>query len=262
MRPDRYIKLILTVILLSIFPTLQAQDDDIIPVDTAPKVRLGFHGHNNSYRQILIGFHDGECTDAIDPGYDAINTFNLANDMYFWCSNTELFIQGVGGFNCQNNYPLGVKSDAAGTIIIQLEGMENFNATQQVYIYDAVDGTYNSLKAGQFTANVAAGTSNQRFSLRFSTEATLGVNPVSLNQNIAVAYYSASKSVSVRNTSNSLSINSIAIYNLSGQKIQSTDVAAFDQHDMVLPLNGMATGTYIVNIQTTRGTVSKKILVQ
>lgn len=238
-----------------------AQDDNEDPVfepDPAPKVRLAFTGHNNAYRQVLLGFQGNVCTDGIDPGYDAINVFDLPNDMYFWVASTELFIQGVAEFGTDNVYPLGVKSSTASDIHIALVNTENFDASQPIYIYDNVTHQYHDLKSGSMTASVQAGTFNDRFSLRFSQTA-LGIGTV-ISEDVEISYYSNDKMLSIATGNTGTALSGVQLTSMTGQQAGAWTCGNTAQAS--ISLQGMAAGIYIATVTTSKGTVSKKLAIR
>lgn len=236
-----------------------SQDDDFTE-ETFTKLRLGFHSHNNFYRQILLGFQNDNATEGIDPGFDAVNVFNLPNDFYFLCGTTELFIQGVGYYNTDNIYPLGVRSNSVGTISINIDEAEYWDPTQEVFIYDNVTDTFFNIKNGTFTANVGVGTFNDRFSLRFSTQSTLGTGTIG-NDKIAVDYIASEKALSLVNTTSNTA-TTVNVYSITGQNAAKWDVSKMNQTNLSLPLSNLSAGIYIVNVDTPNGPITKKILLK
>lgn len=235
-----------------------SQDDDF-EVETYSKVRLGFYSHSGFYRQILLGFQNENATEGIDPGYDAVNTFNLPNDMYFYCNNAQLFIQGVGFFNDQNSYALGIKSSSEGTITIKLESTEYFSASQTFYIYDNQTQTYHNLKSGNFTTILGPGIFNERFSLRFLDQSVLGIDNQNLNTGVKVSYFSRSNELNIQNNLTGVVASEVTLFNINGQMLTKLNVENNDQKEMTLPLNHYNSGIYIVNVKTSLGTITKKI---
>ncbi|AWA31313.1 hypothetical protein HYN48_15105 [Flavobacterium magnum] len=245
--------------MLFVAPKSFGQDDDFTE-ETFTKLRLGFHSHNNFYRQILIGFENDNATEGIDPGFDAINVFNLPNDFYFLCGTTELFIQGVGYYDTNAIYPLGVRSNSVGTISINIDAAEYWDPTQEVYIYDADNNSYFNIKNGPFTASVGIGTFNNRFSLRFSTQSTLGTGAVA-DAKISVNYIASDKVLALSNpTSNNAT--TVSLYNITGQKTVTWNISEMDQTNINLPVSGLSAGVYIVNVDTPNGRITKKILLK
>ncbi|MGK4567299.1 T9SS type A sorting domain-containing protein [Flavobacterium sp. 3HN19-14] len=240
-----------------------AQDDegdDETAVDTHAKIRLGFYSHANSYRQILLGFENENATEGIDYGYDAVNTLNLPNDMYFWTANTELFIQGVGYWSAEAIYPIGVRSNGTGSIIIKIDALENMNPSQPIYIYDAQNDSYFDLKNGNFTATVADGVFNDRFSLRFA-QTTLGVNNPSLNTGIKVAYTNGDSVLNIQNNLSGTTAKTVNLYSITGQQVGVWNIENQNQSAIAVPVTGFSKGVYIVNVNTTSGIITKKIII-
>ena len=233
-----------------------SQGDDETETPTFATVRLGLNTQSNFYRQILLGFMDANASDGVDPGYDAINVNNFANDMYFLCGTTPLFIQGVGYFNTDNSYAIGVTSTMDGVIKFNLEEITNLDTNQNVYIYDALTNTYNDLKEKTFEIFVEAGTVNDRFSLRFNNT-TLGT--ATLNQgNFSVAYSNNNSNLIINNPNN-LTVKNIAIYAISGQKVASEKVNANNTISVSLSNYNLSKGIYIVDVDSK---FRKKIVVE
>ena len=253
--------LLILVFLLCPFAAL-AQDDDIVPDEPYKKVRLHYTAYTNFQRQLLLGFQNANATEGIDPGYDAINFNNLPNDIYFLCNGNELFIQGVGYFNIAGSYGLGVKSDANAQIVISLLDTENFNADEPIYIYDNVSGVYFNLKTANFVATVNSGTTNDRFSLRFMDTNTLGTDKRISNKDIIIGYDHQQQIISVRNELPDVTATAVLLYNMLGQQVGSYNIATQDQHNISVPIDRPGSGTFIVNIVTNQGIISKKILLR
>ncbi|MDI1255029.1 MAG: T9SS type A sorting domain-containing protein [Flavobacterium sp.] len=242
-----------------------AQDDtgdDETVVETYSKIRLGFYSHTNSYRQILLGFEEENATEGIDYGYDAVNTFNLPNDMYFWTADTELFIQGVGYWSADAIYPIGVRSNGEGNIIIKLDATENMNPNQSIYIYDALNDTFFNIKDGDFVATVGIGTFNDRFSLRFVNQSTLGIDNPNLNTGIKVTYTNGDSMLNIQNNLSGTTAKSVSLYNMNGQEVGVWNIENQNQTAIAVPVNGFSKGIYIVNVNTTTGTITKKIIIR
>lgn len=254
--------LFLIVLLCNTFSYAQDDDNDndSTPVDTHSRIRLGFNTSNNFHRQILLGFQNENATEGIDPGYDAINIFNLPNDIYFWCANTELTIQGVGHFNISNSYAIGIRSEVSEPITISLETVENIDQNQNIYLYDNVTNTYTNLKTGSLTVTVGIGTFNNRFSLKFTSQTTLGTNNPELNNKLSVNYSNNESTLSITNTLNDTTASDVFLFSITGQKIASWNISKMDQTNLNIPISGISKGIYIVNVITDRGgIITKKI---
>jgi len=259
--PKTTVFLFLLVLLCNAFGFAQDDDNgnDSTPVDTHSRIRLGFNAHNNFHRQILLGFENESATEGIDPGYDAINIFNLPDDIYFWCANTELSIQAVGNFNISNSYAIGIRSEVNEPITISIETVENMASNQNIYLYDNVTRTYTNLRTASLTVTVGIGTFNDRFSLKFINQDTLGTNNPELNNQLSVNYINNENSLSITNTLNDTIASDIYLFNITGQKIASWNIAKMDQTNLNIPVSGLSKGVYIINVITDHGIITKKI---
>jgi hypothetical protein len=239
----------------------QNNNEDEVTANTYAKLRLGFNSSNNYHRQILIGFMDDKATAGVDPGYDAVHIDSQPNDMYFVNGSAKLNIQGDGYFNTANIYPLGVKVGAAGTVSFIIDAKENFSAGQTVYIYDNVTAQYHDITDQKFEIALPIGTIEDRFSLRF-TNGLLGVNHVNAANNIFVAYANTQSTLNIKNNLTDVSVETVALFNMLGQQVSVWNVENQDQHNVMIPVKNLATGTYIVKMKTTSGDISKKIIVK
>lgn len=229
-------------------------DEDTPPAATNPKVKLGFYSHTGFYRQILMGFNFANATDAIDPGYDAVNIFDVPNDMYFYTQNTELFIQGVGAFDPSKSYPVGIQVASEGTNIIKFEGVENFPATQNFFLYDAQTGIFHNLKAGNLLLTLEEGAHNDRFFLTFQTQNVLGINDINPLESSKLEFATAVSSLKVSITENFNT--TLQIFDSNGRLVQSKTVNNTDTID----LSQLNSGLYIATIGTANNRKSLKFV--
>jgi hypothetical protein len=238
--------------------TLPDNSEDEYQEDTYGKIRLGFNSANNYHRQLLLGFMDNKATSAIDKGYDALHLDSQPSDMYFLKGSTKLVIMGESYFNEMLIYPLGVKNNIDGNVSFTLDGLEHFDNDQPIYIYDNQTQQYHNIKNQAFQMSLPAGTYHDRFSLRFVGNA-LGVNEGSLQNGIAIAYGGENNEISIKNSTVEATVTSVSLYNMLGQAIQQWNVAEYNQSNILLPVSNLSSGTYIVSLTTTEGTLSKKI---
>jgi hypothetical protein len=192
--------------------------DDPITKDTYKRVRLGFNNYNEIFhRQVVVAFMDDKANSEINEGYDAENIDDVDNDMYLVNSDKELIIEGEGYFDENASYPIGVRSDSIGKISFVLDGLENFDENQKVFIYDKSDDTYHNINGNLYEVELPEGTIDNRFYLRF-TDKTLGTDTFNLSKSDEVIVV-VNQNVTVQ-SSNQL-IKNIAVYDLLGRKIDS-----------------------------------------
>jgi hypothetical protein len=235
--------------------------EDYYTEDTYMKFRIGFNSYNNFHRQLLIGFMEDLATEEVDPGYDAIHIDNQQNDMYFLHNQTKLTIQGASHFEPTKTYALGIKTFAAGDVQFTLDGTENVADTQAIYIHDNVTNMFHDIRQGHLTVNLPQGEINNRFTLTFQN-GTLSATEYELQNLIAITYTSSNNILTIRNTTQDNTVETVSLFTTLGQTLATWNVENQTQNNITLPISNVSTGTYIVRVQTTLGTISKKIIIK
>ena len=236
-------------------------EDEIVDNNSFSKIRLGFNSVNGYHRQILLGFMDNLATEGFDPGYDATQLDSQPNDLYFVNSGSNLVIQGVDAFNASKILPLSVKNATEGTVEFVLDATENFDENQNVYIHDNVTDEYHNIKNGNFQINLPIGTFDTRFSLRFNNPA-LGVNDFDLDKEVTVKFTNSNDTITINNGTLEATVQTVYLFNMLGQEIRSWDVKNPDQKKIKIPVTNVSTGTYIVKVHTTKGDLTRKIIIE
>ena len=229
------------------------------------KIRLGYNSADNYHRQILLGFMNDHATAGFDNGYDALSLETLTNDMYFINGTNKLNINGDGHFNVNNIYPLGVKNALAGNVTFVVDQKENFEDSQEIYIYDNVTSVYHSIKNQNFQIDLPAGTYDTRFSLRFTNGTTTALGTADnteVSSAISVIHSQANNMINIKNELQEVNVKSVSLYNLLGQEVIVWKIYNQNQADIQLRVTDVSTGTYIVKVITDGGTITKKIMVK
>ncbi|SEG36051.1 LamG-like jellyroll fold domain-containing protein [Flavobacterium urumqiense] len=224
------------------------------------KIRLGFNTANNYHRQLLIGFMDDLATDGLDRGYDGYQIDTQKNDLYFLIDDSEYTIQGVGSFDVNKSYPLGVKTDTLGNVQFVVDTAEFLSANQNIYIHDKETSIYYDITKKPANVNLSAGTYNTRFELTFQTDKALGIGENELPESIVIVYNNEIKKKLVISKNQSVDIKEVSIYNLVGQQL-STMKKVPNGNTIEIPFN-VQSGVYLIKISTDKGVVSKKIIKQ
>jgi trimeric autotransporter adhesin len=237
--------------------------EDVVPEDSFKKIRLGYQSADNFYKQALLGFMESNATDGLDYGYDAINIDSQVNDLYFQNSGVNLNIQGVGNFDVNAIFPIGIKNNVAGNVVFQLDDVENFDNSFEAFIHDNQTGIYHNVRNVPVTINLPSGTINNRFSLRFKNDsAALGNEDFNLSNGIQVAYANTTSILNIKNYVVDTTVESVALFNLLGQAVGTWDIENQNQQDIQLPITKLSTGTYIVKVKTDKGETSRKIIIK
>ena len=237
------------------------RNDTYTENNTFAKIRLGYVAAENYHRQLLLGFMDDLATDGFDVGYDAPQIDNQPSDAYFALQGYSLVIEGAGTFSADKIFPITVKIGTDGPIKFMIDSTENFDANQNIYIYDNVTNISHEIRNQPFEVNLPIGTLNDRFSLRF-TNSALGVTDFDLTKEVAVTYTNSDNTLNINNNLSDTTIKSVTLYTMLGQSIKSWDVKKDTQMKIQIPINNISTGTYIVKVHTSKGDVSKKIIIQ
>ncbi|WP_333878743.1 LamG-like jellyroll fold domain-containing protein [Flavobacterium sp.] len=226
------------------------------------KLYLGFDSADQIHRQILIGFMNEYATSGIDPGYDGLSIENLTNDYYFINGTVKLNIQGEGYFNVAAVYPLGVKNAVEGIVKFSIDEKENLDESQNVYIYDNLTNEYHDITTESWEISLPAGTFDNRFSLRFLNPDALGTVENNTLNGIMVTHSQADELLTIKNELQVATIDSVVLYNIMGQNVSQWKLDTNNQQIIQLSVENATTGTYIVKINTDKGSFSKKILIQ
>jgi len=183
----------------------------------------------------------------------------LPNDMHFINEGNKLVIAGESYFDQHASYPLRIKTNSEGPVSIVLDGTENFNADQPIYIYDALTAIYHDLRNDMVATTLPAGETNDRFFLKFNKGGALGVGDFTTNS-LQVAYAAANNSLIIHNSTASTQIEEVTLYSIIGQAVASWKVNS-NNSKIELSVPQLSAGTYIVRTKTSEGVSSKKILI-
>ncbi|NBL64460.1 T9SS type A sorting domain-containing protein [Flavobacterium sp. NST-5] len=234
------------------------QNDSVAEADEFKKIRLNYLA-NGAKRDILLGFMNENATENYDPGYDGIQWDTQNNDIFFPHEAGNLVIQGVGAFDIYKRFPITLKTSQAGEVKINLTESNNFNPSQEIYVYDAQTETFYDIRNEDFFITLNSGTHENRFSIRFTNEENLTTGFTNHN-NIRISYAYNTDVLHIKNLNQEAIIYSVTAFNILGQEIKSNDVRNENQAEITIPFNGYAAGTYIFKINTDIGDFSYKII--
>lgn len=234
--------------------------NDVVYNNYNTKIRLGFNTANNYHRQLLIGFMDDLATDGLDIGYDGYQIDTQKNDLYFLIDDSEYTIQGVGSFDVNKSYPLGVKTDTLGNVQFVVDTAEFLPINQKIYIHDKETAVYYDITQKAADITLPVGTYNTRFELTFQTDKALGIGENELPESMVIVYNNEIKKKLVISKNQSVDIKEVSIYNLVGQQL-STMKKVPNGNTVEIPFN-VQSGVYLIKISTDKGVVSKKIIKQ
>jgi len=192
-------------------------------------------------------------------GFDAPMADVSVEDMFWMVDGVKAAIQGVPNFNKDQELPLGLKIAKAGLVRIKIDALENIDNDVQMYIKDNFTGERHKINNQPFEFNLEPGVYLDRFSLVFSPDTTLGDEDEILNKGIQVFMKNSASEIHIRKTIEKEFLN-IQLYNILGQNMHTWD-KNINESTVILPVK-VATGVYMVTVNTSTGRMSKKIIVE
>ena len=156
---------------------------------------------------------------------------------------------------------LGFRSSSDGNYTINIDQADGLLINQAVYLEDKLTNTVTDLKSGDYTFTTAAGTFNDRFVLKY-TNKTLSIDETDKEDGILVLYSNNYKSLIIHNNDLYSTVNSVAIFNITGQNIANWEVNDSEQTNIQFPIKNTSSGIYIVKVKTTKGESNKKIIIK
>ncbi|UTN02620.1 T9SS type A sorting domain-containing protein [Flavobacterium bizetiae] len=201
---------------------------------------------NQFTRQLALAFVP-TATDEVDYGIDALNMDDaLPNDVTFLIENGSYVIQGIN-FDETKKIALTVKATVTASFKFSIPEVINFDNTQKIYIYDALNDSYHDIKNGTYQVTVAPGVYNDRFKITFKDTVTLGIGNNTAKQFFIIQDNGNSK-LRAENPHN-LNLKSFKLYDVLGQTVLSKKDLGTDQ-DYTFSTSGLSSGVYITEFLT------------
>ncbi|WP_229791267.1 HYR domain-containing protein [Winogradskyella epiphytica] len=231
-------------------------------VDLIKRIRFGFKTPEGAFRHLLLAFTpDNDATDAVDYGYDALNSDDFPSDMSFLIEDDNYVIQGVGEFDITKVYPLEMVLGQQGNVEVELGELENFDEEIDVFIYDAVLNTYTRFNDVNFQMNLEAGTYSNRFYLTFQEDAELSIIEDEF-ETVIVRYLHDTDEIYVK-TPPSIQVKQLYLINVAGQMVYSWNATNLPMsHEIKIPVKHISEGAYILKAETDTGTFNRKLIIK
>ena len=266
----------------SIFLRPEEHTKQATETDTRPKIRLDFRSPMGYYRQILVGV-DANASNGFDLGYDALmNDYNL-EDMFWIIGDREFVIQGVPDFGLTQIFPLGIRVNEEGEVMIKINELKNIGEDVDIFLKDKLNKTYYDLRESEVKITLAKGELRDRFEIVFQKDQDPEESPdpdegktdpdttpepgPQEPQNpqgplppgtIDVLYAEDENKLRILNP-NEMNIQRVEIYNLLGQRIEEYKVdSTGKQQDFDVRKHPSA--LYVVKVFAKEGMASKNIL--
>ena len=221
-------------------------------------IRLNTIMNNEFTRQMALVLVP-QATDGVDRGIDAKSPTEetLPNDVYFFLDNDRYVIEGVS-FDIDKRIPVGIKATNA-TFKFSLLEIVNFDVNQDVFIYDALDGSYHNLKIEAYQVNLETGIYNSRFEITFKDSAlNTATNTI---ESLVVVQNNTNQLLSISNP-NLKEIKTVQLYDISGKLILNKETLE-TKTNYEFATNALSEAVYIVKIATKNNEIyNQKIIVE
>jgi hypothetical protein len=231
--------------------------------ETRPLVQLRLSGASGGADDAYVYFEAG-ATAAPDARYDAHKLRNAgpnALNVFSLFAGTELSINALPHPGAQGlTVPLGVAVPQAGTYTLRAEQL--LNQAGIVSLRDRQTGTVTALTSqASYSFTVAAGaTATGRFELLFGPQQVLGTASTQLSQQVGLfpnpAHGEATLTLPAPLQRESLRA---VVLNALGQQVRTCLLPA-GALQRTLPLNVLAAGVYSLRLETSAGTVTKRLI--
>ncbi|MCW2121118.1 LamG-like jellyroll fold domain-containing protein [Flavobacterium sp. 7A] len=178
---------------------------------------LNLTNTQGAFKQTLIGYISG-ASNSYDSGYDALSyDGNMFIDFYSINENNPLTIQGRAlPFQDTDKIPLGYRSTIAGEFTIAIDNTDGIMSNQDVFLEDKLTLTTHNLKQSPYKFTTSTGIFDDRFTISYKTEKTLGIDNIKTLSNGVIV---SQKGNTITITSSIESIGEVFLYDISGKLI-------------------------------------------
>ncbi|WP_299395356.1 hypothetical protein [uncultured Gelidibacter sp.] len=230
--------------------------------DVIKRVRLRFKTPEGASRPLLLAFTpNNEASDAVDYGYDALNNDAFPSDLLWLINDSKYVIQGVGQFDTAKKYPFAMQLAKEGKVEFKLTDLENFSEAIDVFVYDSTLDTYHQINDTSFAITLEAGNYDKRFFLVFQEEKPLSVIDSEF-ENVVVKYLQNTDEIFIQ-TPNDVNVKQVYLINIIGQTVQAWNATNMTlSTEMRIPVKNVPDGSYVVKIETTSGSLNKKVIIK
>ena len=215
---------------------------------------LDISNAEGAYKQMLLGYVAGG-TIGLDRAYDGeMVDIGTVVTLYTTVETKKLSIQGRGlPFDVTDTVSLGYKSTINSTYSIALSDFDGLFDHQAVYLEDNVTGEIHDLKNNPYTFATTIGTFENRFVLRFTTNA-LGV--ITFDSNSVVVY---NNDLGLHIATGNVLMKNVKLFDITGRLITSRD----NINDSETLFTNLPTTQQVLLVQITSETgvtVTKKVV--
>lgn len=225
-----------------------------------PLLRLELIADNGGDREIVIGFSN-QFLDAYDKGWDSKNTGVLnETDLYVADQSERYIIAAMNEITDQKVISLGAKGITSNIYKFSVKEFSNFPATRDIWLHDAEMNVYHDLRSGDYIFNFAQdGLDTNRFEIVFELPTTLSTSQEVLEN--AIVYIDNNSDLLFINGVNA-PLQQVALFDISGKLISRFRESEIINSNTGIKTPQLATGIYLVQLQTETATQAFKVVVK
>ncbi|NRD20338.1 T9SS type A sorting domain-containing protein [Winogradskyella eckloniae] len=224
------------------------------------RINVDFNVNGSFYtRPLILNFHDS-ATAGFDYGLELVRNASLVNDAYFYSENT-IYSGQAFPFETTLAIPVTVDIEQQQALRIRIFDIQNFEASQGIYLHDVVNDSYINLRDQDYELNIEQGSYTNRFEIVFTTESTLHVDDIAAST-LSIVQNNNNRQLTVFNP-NSIAIKTIELFDVSGKRIYDLPIQTISDHYNVATAS-ISDGVYVVKVSTAANTTlkSQKIIVK
>lgn len=217
------------------------------------RIWLDLINSNGQSDRTLFGYIEN-ATMGLDSFFDCVTQTGNGNQIYSTTGDTKFTIQGRSvPFDVHDEVTIGVNIPTQGNYTIALAAIDGLFDSQNIYLRDELLNVTHDIKANPYHFTSISGTINDRFKVVY-VDNTLA-NPTYSNERGIKVMVNNQVAVS----SGNLNMESIIVYNLLGQKLDTYD--GIHSNYVILSNLHKHNATLLLKIKLQTGeTVTKKII--
>ncbi|WP_340914425.1 T9SS type A sorting domain-containing protein [Polaribacter butkevichii] len=213
------------------------------------------------HRQIGISFKQGNSF-AYETGSDS-QMYGVNSTDFYWKfpnDDTKYVIAGVQEISNALEVPLEIVVSKNSVITINIDEINNIN--QKVFIKDKLTGTTQQINNASATYQLKEGTYTDRFVLAFvDANTTLGLENDILAKQTTIFADNKNHNI-VISKNQEININKVELFDILGKKVTLWTIKEQKEVYQLEIKNQIPTGIYIVKVNTNKGTMNKKIVIE
>ena len=247
------------------FKTSKNEKNERIPKNVSDierhRIWLNLTNNSGAFSQILVGYIEG-ATQGLDRSFDGESFGGNNVGFHSIIPEAQLTIQGRAlPFDENDQVKLGYYSEISGKLSVRIDHLDGLFDNQNILLEDKELGIIHDLKDTPYVFQTEIGDFEERFVLRF-TDKSLAINDLTNENTIIIHYTQSTKILNIANKTPDNTIESVSLYDIQGKLISNWEITDKEQTNIKIQVQNETSGVYIVKLKTTKGNISKKIIIK